>query len=87
MWVHGSKGCPQRFLFLVASVWCLRAWRLLLLLQVNIADDPSREDYIMLQSLGAVEVAPVLDSVFTDPQAWESLSLGNVVQVRRAVLS
>ena len=55
--------------------------------KVNIADDPSREDYAMLQSLDAVEVSPVLDSASTDAQAWESLSLGSVEQIRRAVPS
>ena len=53
--------------------------------QVNLADDPSREDYAILEDLEAIRLPPVLDPVFAEPQAWESVSLASVEQLRRPV--
>ena len=54
--------------------------------QVNIADDPSREDYDIFRYLpeGADRVDPVLDIDFAVPQAWESLSLSSLAKTRVA---
>lgn len=41
----------------------------------NIADLPSREDYVLLKELGAELVLPRLDSTLRSPSAWESISL------------
>ena len=39
----------------------------------NIADLPSRRDFGFLKHIGAIEVPPVLDSVFRRADAWEVL--------------
>ena len=44
----------------------------------NIADDPSREDYSLLDKLKAVRVAPVLDEAFMQPGTWEALSISSI---------
>jgi len=41
----------------------------------NLADDPSRERYKLLSSMGAVAVPPVLDKRFSNAQSWESLGV------------
>ena len=46
----------------------------------NIADDPSREVYKLLEELGAIQVDAKLDSEFEDAQAWSSLSLVGVLK-------
>ena len=43
--------------------------------QMNIADDPSRERYTLLDRMKARRVTAVLDEVFQSPQTWESLSI------------
>ena len=40
----------------------------------NIADCPSRGDFVLLESIGAEYVKPKLRRVFYDPCAWESVS-------------
>ena len=42
---------------------------------MNIADLPSREEYGVLEGLGANWVKPHMADAFCDPFAWESLSL------------
>ena len=37
-----------------------------------------REQYELLKRIGAIEVPAVLDPVFMNPQAWESLSIKHV---------
>ena len=49
----------------------------------NIADDPSRERYGLLQRMGAIEIKPFLHPSFVASQAWVSLS----VVMRRTVPS
>ena len=41
----------------------------------NIADDPSRERYGLLELMQARRVRPFLDKVFLESQTWESLSV------------
>ena len=41
----------------------------------NVADLPPREDYVLLQVIGASRVEPVLDAAFWKPDAWEALTL------------
>ena len=41
----------------------------------NIADDPSREDYKLLEELQAVRVKAKFEACFLDPGAWEALRL------------
>ena len=41
----------------------------------NLADDPSRERYALLEQCGALSVAPKLDQRFSNAQAWESLMI------------
>ena len=41
----------------------------------NIADDPSRERYCLLQRINAEHVEPALHARFTDPSAWDALRL------------
>ena len=41
----------------------------------NIADDPSREDYELLEELQAVRVKAKFEACFLDPGAWEALRL------------
>ena len=46
----------------------------------NIADLPSREQYELLHAMGTTFVAPVLDSMFWEPSAWDTLHLSNVMK-------
>ena len=61
--------------------------------QVNIADDPSREEYEVLHALAdameldTIRVAPMMDAAFIEAQAWHSLSVSNVARFRRTVPS
>ena len=41
----------------------------------NIADLPSREDYMLLTKMGSEWARPVLDDAFWSPQEWENVSL------------
>jgi len=41
----------------------------------NIADDPSREHYALLEKVGAVRIDPILDNCFVCPESWEALKL------------
>ena len=41
----------------------------------NIADSPSREEYGVLEALGAVKTEPFVANAFVRPAAWESVSL------------
>ena len=43
--------------------------------KLNIADLPSREEFGLLERLGIKRVPAVLDAMFHNPGAWESLSL------------
>ena len=45
--------------------------------EVNIADLPSREEYSLLESIGAEWVQPKLDQALCRPDSWESLSLSH----------
>ena len=45
--------------------------------EVNIADLPSREEYSLLESIGAEWVQPRLDQLLCRPDSWESLSLSH----------
>ena len=47
----------------------------------NVADLPSREDYSLLESLGAKRVEAKLDAMYWKPEAWSS------IDARRLVLS
>ena len=38
----------------------------------------AREEYSLLQELGAIERPPTLDALFTKPDAWAALSLRNM---------
>jgi len=60
----------KRFAQLKLAVWVMRVPT-----SENIADDPSREDYCLLEKLGAVRSKPVLDNVFWHAQTWAALSL------------
>ena len=44
----------------------------------NIADDPSREDYGLLDKLKAVRVAPVLDEACKQPGAREARGISSI---------
>lgn len=68
----------KRFLELEMAVWVERVPT-----QFNIADDPSREHYCLLNSLGAVPVRPVLEDVFCAPQAWASVQLSKCRRLKR----
>ena len=70
---------------IVHSIWLLAA-KLQIELQIervptdeNIADLPSRQEYALLEALEAEFVAPILDSSFWSPSAWESLSVRKVL--------
>ena len=41
----------------------------------NIADEPSRELYDTLESVGAKRLTPRFDDAFERPDAWTSLSI------------
>ena len=41
----------------------------------NISDDPSRERYVLLESIGAVWMNAWLHPTFESAQAWSALSL------------
>ena len=43
----------------------------------NIADDPSREDYALLEELGATWQAPVIPAYLTDTTLWEQIVLSD----------
>ena len=43
----------------------------------NIADDPSREDYVLLLQLGAVWLEPVTPAYLWDTALWEQLVLSD----------
>ena len=43
--------------------------------KLNIADDPSRGRYCLLNRMKAVRVPAKLDRAFEDPATWESLSI------------
>ena len=43
----------------------------------NIADDPSRERYWLLDQMGAQAVEPKLDARFRHPDAWESVRISS----------
>ena len=47
--------------------------------EVNIADDPSREDYWLADNLPAREVAGLLDECFHKPSAWAMLSVRDIL--------
>ena len=49
----------------------------------NIADDPSREHYELLDKLGAVSIDPVLDHCFTKPESWEALQLQRCAAIQK----
>ena len=77
-----SRGSARSFdhTCLVHAIW-LQAAKLGIDMRVdrvptedNIADLPSREDYVLLQKLGAVAVDAKLDAMFCCPEAWESLT-------------
>ena len=46
----------------------------------NIADLPSREQYELLHAMGTTFVAPVIDSMFWESSAWDTLHLLNVMK-------
>ncbi len=53
--------------------------------KVNLADDPSRERYGLLQQYpNCVRVRPWLHPMFTRPRAWESLATVECKLLRRA---
>ena len=65
-----------------SSVVRLRAVELRLALHVhrvpsseNVADDPSRESYTLLQGMEAKRWPPRLSQQFREAKAWESLSI------------
>ena len=41
----------------------------------NLADEPSRERYALLEYMGARSIEPVLDDVFLEAQTWRALSV------------
>ena len=41
----------------------------------NPADPPAREDYALMQKLGAWWVKPALDPVFEEAQTWKAFSI------------
>ena len=43
--------------------------------EANIADDPSRERYELLEKLGAIRRQATLEPAFVNAQCWEHLSL------------
>ena len=66
---------------LIHGIWS-QALRLKIALQVdrvptqfNVADLPSREEYALLEQIGAVWVPPLLAHEFLNPGCWESLSI------------
>ena len=84
---HGTRKGSARSWDHASLVHCLwtKAAKLGIDLQVervpsddNIADLPSREEYCLLRSLGAVFEEPLLDKDFWDPSSWEALSLRKV---------
>ena len=45
----------------------------------NIADLPSREDYDLLERIGAQWLPPVIDEAFLEPAAWSALTVKNIL--------
>ena len=43
--------------------------------KANIADSPSREDYVVMEMVGAKRVEAFLDAQFREAATWESLSI------------
>jgi len=48
--------------------------------KVNIADLPSREEYGLLHAMGTIFVEPVLDEMFWNSSAWDTVALQGALQ-------
>ena len=49
----------------------------------NIADDPSREGYSLVEKMGAKYVRPMIHKRFEDAQGWDALSLCCMIKARK----
>ena len=73
MWPYiavAVHGCRMHTLRLKAGLFVSRVPT-----KENLADDPSREKYDLLERMGVMRCEPRLDAAYVAPQAWAALSL------------